>query len=78
MKSERVQLLMANRPAMGLFPHTEFINQLEDTLMSCAPKGLTGVTTMMCGSCSNENAFKTVFKEIYQKLIIYNPNTVGE
>ena len=30
--------------------------------MRCAPPGMDGVTTMMCGSCSNENAFKTVFK----------------
>lgn len=26
-----------------------------------APPGLSHVTTMMCGSCSNENAFKTIF-----------------
>lgn len=25
------------------------------------PKGLTAVTTMSCGSCSNENAFKAMF-----------------
>ena len=30
--------------------------------MKCAPPGMDGVTTMMCGSCSNENAFKSVFK----------------
>ena len=30
--------------------------------MRCAPPGMDGVTTMMCGSCSNENAFKAVFK----------------
>lgn len=29
--------------------------------MGVAPHGLNGVSTMMCGSCSNENAFKTVF-----------------
>ena len=30
--------------------------------MKCAPAGMSGVTTMMCGSCSNENAFRTAFK----------------
>ena len=37
-------------------------DQFEKTLVQCAPKGLTGVTTMMCGSCANEHAFKAVFK----------------
>lgn len=26
-----------------------------------APKGLSQVITMSCGSCSNENAFKAIF-----------------
>lgn len=26
-----------------------------------SPPGLSHITTMMCGSCSNENAFKTIF-----------------
>lgn len=29
--------------------------------MSVAPKDLTHITTMMCGSCSNENAYKNIF-----------------
>ncbi|EAT32874.1 AAEL014886-PA [Aedes aegypti] len=29
--------------------------------MTVAPKGLDHLTTMMCGSCSNENAFKNIF-----------------
>lgn len=29
--------------------------------MPVAPKGLDCITTMMCGSCSNENAFKNMF-----------------
>ncbi|XP_025414317.1 4-aminobutyrate aminotransferase, mitochondrial-like [Sipha flava] len=29
--------------------------------MSVAPKGLNSLTTMMCGSCSNENAYKNMF-----------------
>lgn len=29
--------------------------------MAVAPKGMTNVFTVMCGSCANENAFKTAF-----------------
>lgn len=36
-----------------------FIYLLYD--IQIAPPGLSHVTTMMCGSCSNENAFKTIF-----------------
>ena len=43
----------------------KFTNQLQNTLFRVAPAGMDGVTTMMCGSCSNENAFKTVFKVIF-------------
>lgn len=61
-ESPELKQYMANRPAMGYFPHAKFPQQLQKTLMRCAPPGMDGVTTMMCGSCSNENAFKTVFK----------------
>lgn len=61
-ESSDMKNFMANRPAMGYFPHSKFPQQLEKTLMRCAPTGMDGVTTMMCGSCSNENAFKAVFK----------------
>jgi len=60
--SPELKSYMANRPALGYFPHAKFPQQLKRTLMRCAPPGMDGVTTMMCGSCSNENAFKTVFK----------------
>lgn len=60
--SAELKKYMANRPALGYFPHSKFPQQLQTTLMRCAPRGMDGVTTMMCGSCSNENAFKTVFK----------------
>lgn len=32
-----------------------------NVLMSVAPKGLDHISTMMCGSCSNENAYKNLF-----------------
>lgn len=61
-RSPDLAMYMANRPALGYFPHSKFTQQLESTLFRVAPTGMDGVTTMMCGSCSNENAFKTVFK----------------
>lgn len=52
---------MINRPALGVFPGKEWPEKLNSILMSIAPKGLNRITTMMCGSCSNENAFKSIF-----------------
>lgn len=52
---------MINRPALGVFPGKEWPNKLQNVLMPIAPKGLECITTMMCGSCSNENAFKNIF-----------------
>ncbi|ELT91408.1 hypothetical protein CAPTEDRAFT_205968 [Capitella teleta] len=50
-----------NRPALGFFPGEDWVDRLENSLLSVAPKGLNRVVTMACGSCSNENAFKSVF-----------------
>ncbi|XP_050345699.1 4-aminobutyrate aminotransferase, mitochondrial [Nymphalis io] len=52
---------LVNRPALGVFPSLDWPKKLNNVLMAVAPKGLNGVSTMMCGSCSNENAYKTVF-----------------
>lgn len=52
---------LINRPALGVFPGEDWPNKLQSVLMSIAPKGLDHLTTMMCGSCSNENAFKNIF-----------------
>lgn len=52
---------LINRPALGVFPGADWPDRLQNGLMSVAPKGLPHVTTMMCGSCSNENAFKNMF-----------------
>ena len=50
-----------NRPALGLFPGLGWPQRLQNSLISIAPKGHSQVTTMACGSCSNENAYKAVF-----------------
>ena len=46
---------------MGVFPGENWPEKLTNVLMSVAPTGCDHVTTMMCGSCSNENAFKNMF-----------------
>ena len=50
--------VLANRPALGVYPGHDWVTQLKSVMMAAAPPGLDQVTTMMCGSCSNENAFK--------------------
>ena len=50
--------VLANRPALGVYPGHDWVSQLRSVLLAAAPPGLDQVTTMMCGSCSNENAFK--------------------
>nr|KAF6488595.1 4-aminobutyrate aminotransferase [Molossus molossus] len=50
-----------NRPALGILPPENFVEKLQESLLSVAPKGMSQIITMACGSCSNENAFKTIF-----------------
>ncbi|XP_071965470.1 4-aminobutyrate aminotransferase, mitochondrial-like [Antedon mediterranea] len=52
---------IANRPALGVHLPNGYTEKLEEIMMPIAPKGLDYVQTMMCGSCSNENAVKQVF-----------------
>lgn len=62
---------LVNRPALGVFPGEDWPDKLQNVLMSVAPQGLDCITTMMCGSCSNENAFKNIF-------LWYRKNQRGE
>lgn len=57
-----------NRPALGVYPSGDWPSVLENTLLKVAPKGLSNITTMMCGSCSNENAYKNIFIWYQNKL----------
>uniref|UniRef100_A0A1I8F8X0 4-aminobutyrate aminotransferase, mitochondrial n=1 Tax=Macrostomum lignano TaxID=282301 RepID=A0A1I8F8X0_9PLAT len=43
-----------NRPALGVCPPSDWVDRLNASLLSVAPKGLSRVQTMMCGSCANE------------------------
>jgi len=58
--SENLKTLL-NRPALGIFPGEGYPEKLRNSLLSVAPPGHSEVTTMACGSCSNENAYKAVF-----------------
>ena len=51
----------AQRSALGVLPPTQWSHSIGDVLMRVAPKGMDDVTTMACGSCANENAFKAAF-----------------
>ncbi|XP_018571405.1 4-aminobutyrate aminotransferase, mitochondrial [Anoplophora glabripennis] len=51
---------LVNRPALGVFPGNYWPSKLKSVLLAASP-GLPNVTTMMCGSCSNENAYKSLF-----------------
>ncbi|KAG0030545.1 hypothetical protein BGZ81_002500 [Podila clonocystis] len=57
---EMIQMLV-NRPALGVQPHSTWAKTLEESFMSVAPKGLNQIFTAMCGSCSNETAYKAAF-----------------
>jgi len=56
--SDSAMRALVNRPALGVYPGADWATRLNEVLMSVAPQGLDQITTMMCGSCSNENAFK--------------------
>ena len=53
--------MLAQRPCLGLLPPKDWAERIHNSLMRVAPKGLSDANTMMCGSCSNENAFKAAF-----------------
>ena len=72
---------MCCRPALGVYPGADWPDRLQRVLLSAAPPGLDQVlnqlvmlltplqvTTMMCGSCSNENAFKLMFFKYMDKV----------
>ena len=66
--SEHNKRILVNRPALGVYPGHDWVDQLRKVLVSCAPPGLEQVTTMMCGSCSNENAFKLMHFKYMDKV----------
>ncbi|OAD69213.1 hypothetical protein PHYBLDRAFT_188385 [Phycomyces blakesleeanus NRRL 1555(-)] len=55
------QTALANRAALGVNPTEDWVDSVQNAFMKVAPKGMSNVFTVMCGSCANENAFKTAF-----------------
>jgi len=66
--NESAMRALVNRPALGVYPGADWADQLTRVLLSVAPPGLDQITTMMCGSCSNENAFKLMHFKYMDKL----------
>ena len=60
--------MLAQRPCLGVFPPADWVDCIDETLGRVAPRGLEDIHTLMCGSCSNENAYKTVFMWFQNKL----------
>merc|ERR1719276_348136 len=50
-----------SRAALGLMPPKELPQLLDDTFLKIAPRGMTRVQLMLCGSSANENVFKAAF-----------------
>lgn len=61
MTDKQNMALLAQRPCLGIFPPADWVDRIESTLAKVQPRGLVDVNTLMCGSCSNENAYKAVF-----------------
>ncbi|XP_074033806.1 4-aminobutyrate aminotransferase, mitochondrial isoform X3 [Leptinotarsa decemlineata] len=58
---------LVNRPALGVFPGVDWPKRMENIIKQISPS-LPNITTMMCGSCSNENAFKNTFIAYKRKM----------
>ncbi|KAJ1812525.1 hypothetical protein LPJ56_003833 [Coemansia sp. RSA 2599] len=60
-RSDEMATALANRPALGVFPSTDWAQQLEESLMRVKPAGLDMVFTSAHGSDANELAYKAAF-----------------
>ncbi|CAH0518732.1 unnamed protein product [Peronospora belbahrii] len=68
MSDKKNLAMLAQRPCLGVFPPADWVDRINHTLLRVAPEGLKDVNTLMCGSCSNENAYKAVFMWFQTKL----------
>jgi 4-aminobutyrate aminotransferase/(S)-3-amino-2-methylpropionate transaminase len=59
-RSDEAINFIVNRPAMGVFPPKQLPDLLRGPL-SISPQGMDYVQTLMCGSCTVENALKSAF-----------------
>ncbi len=65
--SKEALISLANRPALGNFPSTDYGKILKEGILAAAPKGLDKVWTALSGSDANETAFKAAFMYHQQK-----------
>lgn len=61
LKDESNLAEFVNRPCLGFLPPQSLMSRISNALLAVAPKGLSEVQTMACGSCSVENALKAAF-----------------
>jgi len=66
-RNDEMLVSLVNRPALGVFPGENWAERLKQVLMRVAPTGSDNVITMMCGTCSNENAMKLIFMKYAEK-----------
>lgn len=59
-RSEEYIAASLNRPALQYFPSHNWMQLLQDSLISIAPRGMKHVNTFMCGACSNEHQIRSV------------------
>ncbi|XP_069124662.1 4-aminobutyrate aminotransferase, mitochondrial-like isoform X2 [Argopecten irradians] len=52
---------LINRPALSVYPPSDWGSRLKNALLSVAPPGLNQVQTMACGACSVEHSQKAMF-----------------
>lgn len=60
-KKEENLYAFVNRPALGVFPPSDWVKRLQASLIAVAPPGLREVQTMACGACSIEHGMKAMF-----------------
>lgn len=58
MRSEKAARMLAQRPCLGMMPPLDWPERLQSIVERAAPRGLTNLVTMLCGSSAVENAFK--------------------
>ncbi|ODQ79944.1 hypothetical protein BABINDRAFT_161608 [Babjeviella inositovora NRRL Y-12698] len=60
-RSPQMVNAIVNRPALGVFPSTDYYEILSQGLLSAAPPGMDQIWTTLSGSDANECAFKAAF-----------------
>lgn len=70
MRSEAAARMLTQRPCLGMMPPIDWPQRLQGVVDRVAPRGLSNLVTMLCGSSAVENAFK-------QSMILYENRRRG-